>query len=225
GISCIFLGTGIRSALVEDHQDVRSELTLDIDDRLGCKAMDGAVYVGPKPNTLLFDLSQPGETEHLISAAVGENGCVPSHKPVQAPGPSNNLDARSEIQMVRVAQEDRSLDFNQLPRREGLYAGLSAHRHERRGMNRAMIGAQYSGTSIVIPALNLILHYCFKLRIFGSKCKALINGGPAPLPAGRADRVPTPTKPRQWRPRLRPENQPCAPGRTSDEFHPAHRTR
>src|SRR5207302_5668583 len=161
GISCIFLGTGIRSALVEDHQDVRSELTLDIDDRLGCKAMDGAVYVGPKPNTLRFDLSQPGETEHLISAAVGDNGCVRSHKPVEARGPSNNLDARSEIQMVRVAQEDRSLDFNQLPRREGLYAGLSAHRHERRGMNRAMIGAQYSGTSIVIPALNSILHYCF----------------------------------------------------------------
>ena len=55
---------------------------------------------------LFRDLPQGAEAEDLEAAAVGEDGTVPVHEPVQSPVLPDQIVARPQVEMVGVAQDD-----------------------------------------------------------------------------------------------------------------------
>ncbi len=87
-------GTRVRRALVEDHDDVGTEVALDFHRRFGTNERRRAVEVVLKADALLGNLSKFCEREDLESTAIREDRAIPSHELVQATLAGDELFAR-----------------------------------------------------------------------------------------------------------------------------------
>ena len=113
GLGVVVLGRVLHT-LIKSHCDGRAEVCLDLHALLRPHKDTVAVEVGCEGHTLLGDLAQLGEAEHLKSAAVGQDGSVPAGKLVEAAHLSHQLVAGTQMQMVGVAKHDLCTDVLQV---------------------------------------------------------------------------------------------------------------
>ena len=135
-----------RRALVEGHHDVGADHALGVDDALGGEQVLRPVDVGAEVAPLLLQFAARREREDLESAAVGEHGPLPGREAVHAPGPLDDLHARTHVEMVGVGQDDlRAGLLLHVAVEEPLDRGGRAHGHEDRGAHRAVVGGELAG--------------------------------------------------------------------------------
>jgi len=91
-----------------------------------------------------FDFADLGETEHLKTAAIGENRLVPIHELVQPAGGGDDIKPGPDVQVIGVAKDDLSTALQQFARIHGLDAGLGADRHVNRRVHDAVRGFQFA---------------------------------------------------------------------------------
>src|SRR4029079_14469048 len=91
----------------EAHRGVGAEPRLDLCGELGREPRRGAVVDRAERDPVVVDAEQRiPEREDLESAGVGQNRAVPADEPVQASELRDQLVARTEVQVVRVPEQD-----------------------------------------------------------------------------------------------------------------------
>ena len=154
---------GLRGrTLVERHDDVRPQGLLDLHRALGGEEPAAPVEVRLEARALLGDLSVLGEAVDLESAGVREQRPVPGHEPVQPSERANELLPRAEHQVVGVREDDLRAQRLEIVLPHRLDRRLRAHRHEERGLHRAVRGVQAAaacvGTGVGVEQLEADAH-------------------------------------------------------------------
>ncbi|CDN43726.1 Uncharacterized protein BN871_DJ_00080 [Paenibacillus sp. P22] len=136
----VFVFGRIRRALVERHHDIGAERVLDLHRLLRRQEQAVAVEMGAEFDAFLGDLAHVAQREHLEAAAVRQNRAVPIHELVQAAGIADQVVARTEPQVIGVAENDMGVHFLELFRAHRLDGSLGADGHERRRLDDAVRG-------------------------------------------------------------------------------------
>jgi hypothetical protein len=136
-----------RRADVEAHGDVGGEPLLDLGRELGREPLRRAVVHRAEGDAVVVRGDQRvAQGEDLEPAGVGEDRAVPRHEPVQPAELGDELLPGPEVQVVRVAEQDRRADRAQLVRVDGLDRSLRPDGHERRRRHVAVRGVQHAGS-------------------------------------------------------------------------------
>ena len=107
--------------------------------------------MGGKGHALLSDLAQLCQTEHLKSAAVGQDGAVPAGELVQTAHVGHQLVAGAQVQMVSVAEHDLCADVLEILRRQAALDGTGGSNVlEGRGLHRAVHGFELAPPGVVL---------------------------------------------------------------------------
>ena len=88
---------------------------------------------------------KPLEREHLKSARVGEDRTIPPHEAMQSAEIANQLVARTQMQMIRVAENHLRAELAQIDGIERLHRRQRADRHERRRVDDAVRRRETTG--------------------------------------------------------------------------------
>jgi hypothetical protein len=149
-----------RRALVEDQRDVGVQRGLDLHRRLGphedlvavARVAEGHALLGDpqhrlaaRPRAGLLDLVghvAVAHREDLEAARVGDDRPLPPHELVQAAELVDELVARVEPEVERVAQDHVEAERLDLPSLDAPDDALRRQRHEGGGPHRAVRGAQ-----------------------------------------------------------------------------------
>ena len=83
-------------------------------------------------DTVIINFTGLCKGEDLKATGVGEHRTMPLHELVQAAHVAHELIAGTQIEMIRVAQDERDIDILEMFRREGLDCRLRANRREYR---------------------------------------------------------------------------------------------
>ena len=94
----------------------------------------------PELDAVLIYLPALGEAEHLVAAAVGEDGLIPANELVKAAAARDQLVAGTQHQVIGVAENDARADLFKMLSSQGFYRALGAHGHEHRRLDRPMRG-------------------------------------------------------------------------------------
>ena len=84
------------------------------------------------------------QAEHLEPSTIGQDRSIPAHEPMQPAEAGDTIGAGPQGEVVGVPQQHLRAEPTQLVRAQRLYGRLRSHRHERRGIDRAMGCAQAS---------------------------------------------------------------------------------
>src|ERR1051325_1448142 len=71
-------------AVIKNHHDVGAERRLYIDRFFWTQEMAAAIEMRLEPDTVVINVAERTQAEHLIPAAVRQDGPVPSHEAVQS---------------------------------------------------------------------------------------------------------------------------------------------
>ena len=115
---------------VEGHDDVRAEILLDADGTLGREAVRRAVNVTLEGHALIVDLASLRQRENLEAARIGQHGIGPAHEAMQSAHLGDEVIARAQVEVIGVAQDQRSAEVFELGGSEGLDRSLCADRCE-----------------------------------------------------------------------------------------------
>ena len=130
-----------RRTLVEGHHDVRPDGALDVHHAFGREDVLAAVDVRTELGPFLAQLADAGEGKHLETTAVGQHRAVEAVELVQAARLLQHVEARTEVQVVGVAQNDLRLDvLLQLRQVHTLDGTHGTHRHEDRRLYLPVVG-------------------------------------------------------------------------------------
>ena len=112
--------------------------------------MQGAVEVRLELGSVFGNPSTFSKAEHLIPAAVGQDGSVPSREAVQTSKLANELIAGTQVEVIRVPQDDLSARILHVLEEHSLHGSLRPHRHEGGCLDDAMRRGKLAepGTSI-----------------------------------------------------------------------------
>jgi hypothetical protein len=162
-----------RGALVEGERHVRAERRLDLHRGLGAHEALGAVEVGAKAHALLGDLEylrlpfaagaaaldllgdRPvAHREDLEAARVGDDRPAPGHELVQAAELGDVLVAGLDEQVEGVAEHHVVAELGDLRGLERAHGRVRGERHEGRGADLAVDGAQNAGPSRAVALLD-----------------------------------------------------------------------
>ena len=103
--------------------------------------MLAAVDVRAELGTLLAQLADAGEGEHLETTAVGQHRAVEAVELVQAARLLQHVEARTEVQVVGVAQNDLRLDVVlQLRQVHALDGAQGTYGHEDGSLDLPVVG-------------------------------------------------------------------------------------
>gem|GEM_PF-5117550 len=116
--------------------------------------------MGLEIRTFICDPAKPGQRKNLKPAAVGQNGTMPVHKPVQAGELADDITSGPEIQMVGVAQNNLCATGCQILGRQGFDCGQCANRHKDRCFNRAMCRDQCACSGAGLGGSGKLLKNC-----------------------------------------------------------------
>ena len=142
----IIVGGGAGRTLVEGHHDVGPDKPLGIDHVFGREHVARAVDVRLETTPLLGEFADTGEREDLKSAAVGQYGSIPSGKTVQAAGFVEDVGAGSQVEMIRIAEDDLRSDLvDQITMEDAYDAADGADRHKNGGLDFAVVGTEHAG--------------------------------------------------------------------------------
>lgn len=91
------------------------------------------------------------ERKYLKASAIGQYGFFPSVELVQSTGPFENIEPRTQVEMVGVAQYDLSLYVvAQLVLVYRFDTAHSPYGHEYGGLYRSVIGGDKAGTGVAL---------------------------------------------------------------------------
>src|SRR5919198_403409 len=140
-----------RRADVEAHGDVGTETALDVGDELRRKTHRLPVVDRPERDPILVDGGdRVTEREDLKAARVREDGAAPAHEAVKAAELLDHVDARTEVEVVGIAKEDRRPELLQSLGVEAFDARLRTHRHEGGGGHVAVCGVEEAGARLTL---------------------------------------------------------------------------
>src|SRR5918994_1690508 len=134
-------------ALVEHHRNIRSELRLNVDRRLRCQQMLAAVEMRAERRALFVHFAPCREAEHLIPAAVSEDGLVPSDECVETTELSDTRSTRPQVKMIGIGEDDLGAQVVEIAMRHGFHGALSADSHERGRLNSTVSCLQHTPPS------------------------------------------------------------------------------
>src|SRR4249919_1049058 len=135
--ACDVFRRRIRRALVEDHDDVRLQHALDAHAFLGSEEHGRSIGRRGEGDAGLGDLPSMCQREHLEAARIGEDRAAPASESVQPSVRLDDVEARTQVQMEGVAEDDLGTQRAQLLRQHALDRAVGAHRHESRGLDGA----------------------------------------------------------------------------------------
>ena len=148
-LGVIVLG-GVLHALIKGHGDGRAQICLDLHTLLRAHKDAVTIQMRGEGHALLGDLTQLCQTEHLKSAAVGQDRPVPAGELVQAAHIRYQLIAGTQMQVVGVAQHDLRADILQILRRQAALDGTGGGNVlEGRGLHRAVHGFELAPPGVV----------------------------------------------------------------------------
>jgi hypothetical protein len=145
-----------RGTFIQDHDQVSTQLALNLDRCLRGQCMHPTIDIGLKSRpllrdplqrpvlgaiTLAFDLFRYGtmtQAEDLIAARVREHRAIPAHKLVQPPHLLNQGSAGLQHQVIGVRQNDLRARILHLGWGCTLNGSLGGAKNKRRRLNRAM---------------------------------------------------------------------------------------
>ena len=111
--------------------------------------MLGAVDMRAELGTFLAELAVFRKGKDLEAAAVGQDRLVPRIETMEAAGTLKDVDARTEIKMIRIAEDDLRprvrLQFRNV---YGLDGALRPDGHENRRFNHAVCRVYQAGTGV-----------------------------------------------------------------------------
>ena len=112
----------------------------------GVKRVGGAVVDAAEDDAVVVDGEQRvAQREDLEAAGVGEDRPVPGHEAVQPAELGDQLVARPEVQVVRVAEHDLRPERAHLVGVQRLDGRLRSDGHEHRRAHLAVRGRQHAG--------------------------------------------------------------------------------
>lgn len=151
-VRSLFNGARVRRAFVEGHDDVGTDFALRLHHRFRGEHVARAVQMAMEFHALFGYVAQVLETPDLESAAVGKHRAIPAHKFLNAAHLGYEFRARTQVQVVRVREDNLRLHFAQVPRRKSLHARKSAHRHKNRRFHHAMGGVEPAAPGLALVA-------------------------------------------------------------------------
>ena len=107
----IFVFAGIRSTLVESHDDIGTYLALNIDCIFRGKHVIGTIDMGFKLYTFFFYFSIGRKGVDLIAARIGQQRPIPTHEFMEPTRLLQYIGARTQIEMVGIPQNNIGVDF------------------------------------------------------------------------------------------------------------------
>src|SRR5579864_6757652 len=125
-------------AFIKGHDDVPAQGDLNLDGTLGSEYVRRAVKMRSERYPFLTDLPQFAQAEHLKPARIGENRPLPGAEFVQSPQSAHQFMPRTQVKMVRVAQDDLRAQLFQNILGDALDRALRAHGHEHRSLHLSM---------------------------------------------------------------------------------------
>jgi hypothetical protein len=96
-----------------------------------------AVDMALEGHALFVELAQARERHDLEAAAVGQDRPLPADKIVQSAEPRNTLGARTQHQMIGIAEDDVGAKIPHLIEIHGLDRANGSDRHEGRRADRS----------------------------------------------------------------------------------------
>ena len=105
--------------------------------------------MGPEGNAFFGDLTHLAQAEDLETAAVGQDSLFPVHEFMKSPGFLDQVVARPQEQVIRIAENDLSAHIVKFFRRQRLDRRLRADRHEHGRLEGAVRRAQNPGAGAV----------------------------------------------------------------------------
>src|SRR5690554_6311954 len=139
-------GSGKGDALIKLHGDVCVQKILDLDRAFGSQVMETPIQMGLEGDALLVKLPKLGETHYLEAAAIGQDRSLPVHEAAQAAEAGYPLRARSQHEVIGVAQQYLCPASGNLLWQQSLDRAKRADRHESGGIDMA-VGGRKAATS------------------------------------------------------------------------------
>src|SRR5690606_7731111 len=139
-----------RGALVEDHHDVRPQLTLHLHWLLGPHEHLGTIHRRGEVHTLLPDLAHGAQAEYLEATGVGEDRSLPLHEVVQVAVLADDLGARAQPQVEGITQNDLRTYILDIPGQHALDRAVGTHGHEGRGFHNTTGKGQAPATGLAV---------------------------------------------------------------------------
>ena len=126
---CLLMRVAVLRALIERHDDIRTQIVLDIHRLFGREEVIAAVDVRGKAHAVVGDVVERGERKDLEAAAVRQNGAVPVHELMQPPCARDELVAGTHIEVIGVGEDDLRADLFEVAREHALDGRLRADGH------------------------------------------------------------------------------------------------
>src|SRR5262249_48870537 len=125
-----------------------------VDGRGRCEGVKVAVEVRLKLYSMLADLAQPGEAEHLKPAGVGKDRIGPRHESMQSPELADELVSGPQIEVIGIGEDGLGVElFGEVVLGESLDGRLRSHGHENGRFDVAVDGVKNAGTGSSVGAL------------------------------------------------------------------------
>lgn len=140
---------------VKRHDDVRAEILLNLNRFLGGEAMRRAVDVTLEGHAIFVDLAGLRERKDLKATRIRQHGAMPLHEVMQAAHITDQFIAGTQIQMIRIAQNQRGVDVFEVFRRESFDRCLCAHRCKDRCDEVTMRCGKYPCAGAVVFGCNV----------------------------------------------------------------------
>ncbi len=121
---------GKLGALVEGHDDVGTETDLGGQRGFRREEVQRAIDVRAELHAILGEFAQIAEAEDLEAAGVGEDGLMPCHELLHSAKLADGFDARAEIEMVGVVEQNLNVEFFEHVLRYAFDRGDGTDRHE-----------------------------------------------------------------------------------------------
>ena len=142
-------------ALIEGHDDVRTEVFLDANGTFGREVMRRTVDVTLEGHAFVINLAGLRQRKNLITARVGQQGARPAHKAMQAAKLGDQIVAGTQVKMIGVTQYQRGIYILEMFGRKSLDSGLRANRREDRRNNIAVTRVENTHPGAVVFGCNL----------------------------------------------------------------------
>ncbi len=140
---------GIRT-FIESHDNVRTQVFLDLDGTFGGQAFHGTVNMRFESHPIFVNFSHICKGENLKAARVGQHRFVPLHELVQPTHFCDKLIPRAQEKVVGVREDKRSIQLFQLGRCDRFDSCLGANRCKNRRLDDTMRCAEFASAGIAI---------------------------------------------------------------------------
>jgi len=121
--------------VVQHHGNVASEFLLDSNRILGAQMDGGAIEVRFEGCSIFGDAIHGTERKNLKAAAIGQDGAVPTHEPMQPTKFCDQIASGAQRKVIGVPEQDIGPGSDHLVDGQPLDRPLSPDRHKGRGLD------------------------------------------------------------------------------------------